>query len=265
MRTLPLVLALCGTAAFAQLARSSDPQPPARSFTFGLQSYGPTLSGHFSGIQDGQPISLDLDSDLGLAKDTTSVGGFLDYQGPRFAFQVSSASNEYRGDQVLNRQITLNGTAYNANDRVFSHVKLSSVDGTWTIKLVRGQSAFLGLDLGVQVWKIDLDVHDLPPSPATPSYASTSVTAPIPQFGLSAGVKAFGDRLEAKAYYHYLGYKSATYTRPGVDVRFFPVHWFGLRAFYDGGTFDVPQGSVKNDLEFKLDRKGGGFGVVIRF
>ena len=43
---------------------------------------------------------------------------------------------------------------------------------------------FLGLDLGVQVWKIDLDIHDLPPAPATSSYASTSVTAPIPQFGL---------------------------------------------------------------------------------
>ncbi len=266
MRIVPLLLALgCSTAAFAQLARPLPQAAPDRSFTIGAQSYGPTLTGHFSGIQDGQPISLDLDSDLGLAKDTTTPGFFMDYQGPRFAFQVSSASNEYRGDRILTRDITLNGTTYAASDRVQSHVKLSSVDGTWTIKLVRGQAAYLGLDLGVQVWKIDLDAHDLPSAPATASYASTSVTAPIPQFGLAVGAKGFGDRLEAKAFFHYLGYKSAKYTRSGVDVRYFPLPWLGLRAFYDGGSFDVPKGSIKDDLELNLDRKGGGFGVVVRF
>ncbi|HEX9082830.1 MAG TPA: hypothetical protein VF768_11155 [Holophagaceae bacterium] len=263
MRAIPVVLALCGSALVAQVSQPATLS--RRSFSFGLQVYGPTLTGHFQGVQNGQPISLDLDSDLGLGKDKTTPGVFFDYQGPRFAFQVGSGTADYRGDRTLKRDITLNGTTYHATDRVLSHVKLASVDGTWTIKLVRSDAAFLGLDLGVQVWKLDLDAHDAPPPPMTATYASTSVTAPIPQFGLSAGVKGFEDRLEAKAFFHYLGYKSAKYTRTGVDVRFFPVHWLGLRAFYDGGSFDVPKGSIKDDLELNLDRKGGGFGAVLRF
>lgn len=265
MRALPFLLALCGTAAFAQLGRSPAAPPLDRSFTFGLESYSPDLTGHFQGVQNGQPILLDLDADLGLTRDKTTPGVFLDYQGPRFAFQLSSGSNEYRGDRVLTRNITLNGTTYAASDRVQSYVKLANVEGTWTIKLVRGESAYLGLDLGVQSWKVDLEVHDMPPAPATPTNESTSITAPIPQVGLSTGGRAFEGRLEAKVFIHYLGYKSAKYTRTGVDIRVFPVRWLGLRAFWDGGSFDVPKGSVKDDLELKLDRKGGGFGVVLKF
>lgn len=265
MRALPLLLAFCGTAAFAQLGRPPAATGSDRTFTLGLESFSPDLSGHFQGLQNGQPISLDLDADLGLARDKTTPGLFLDYQGPRFAFQVSSGSNEYRGDRVLSRDITLNGTTYTATDRVQSTVKLASVEGTWTLKFVRGDSAYLGLDLGVQSWKVDLDLHDLPPAPATPTRESTSITAPIPQVGLSAGGRAFEGRLEAKAFIHYLGYKSAKYTRTGVDLRVFPVRWLGVRAFWDGGTIDVPKGSLKDDLALNLDRKGGGFGLVLRF
>ena len=265
MRTTPLALALCCTAAFAQMGRTEVTAPSERSFTFGGQVYGPTLTGHFQGIQNGQPIAVDLDSDLGLGKDKTTPGFFFDYQGPRFAFQVSSGSAEYRGDRTLTRPVTIDGTTYPASDRVQSHVKLASVDGTWTIKLVRATDAWLGLDLGVQVWKLDMDANDVPPPPLAPSTASTSVTAPIPQIGLSGGAKGFEGKVESKAYVHYLGYKGAKYTLLGLDLRVFPVKWLGLRAFYEGGTFDVPKGSIKDDLELKLERKGGGFGVVVRF
>lgn len=265
MRALPLALILCGAPVFAQMGRTEGPAPSNRSFTIGGQVYGPDLTGHFQGIQDGQPIFLDLDSDLGLGKDKTTAGFFMDYQGPRFGFQVSSGSAEYRGDRLLTRSITLNGTTYSAADRVLSHVKLASVDGTWTIKFFSYPEGWVGFDLGVQAWKIDMDVHDVPPAPLTATYSSTSVSAPIPQFGLSGGTRAFDGRLESKATLHYLAYKGAKYTQFGLDVRVFPVKWLGLRAFYEGGSFDVPKGSVKDDLEFKLDRKGVGFGVVARF
>jgi hypothetical protein len=263
MRVLPIALLLSTTAGFAQLGAPSAPATDLqRTWTLGGQVYGPTLSGHFQGLQNGQPISLDLDSDLGLGKDKTTAGFFLDYQGPRFAFQVSSGSAEYRGDRTVTQTVTVNGQNYTAGTRVQSHVKLASVDGIWTIKFVRGSDAWMGLDLGVQSWKIDMDATDfsgeIPP-------ASTSVTAPIPQIGLSAGGRGFNGGLEAKAYVHYLGYKQAKYTLVGADLRFFPVRWFGLRAFYESSSFDVPKGSVKDDLEFKLDRKGGGFGAVFRF
>jgi len=265
MRAMPFALALCTTAAFAQMGRTEAPAPSERSFTFGGQVYGPTLTGHFQGVQNGQPIAVDLDSDLGLGKDKTTPGFFFDYQGPRFAFQASSGSAEYRGDRTLTRNITIDGTTYSAADHVQSRLKLATVEGTWTIKFLRAQDAWLGLDLGVQAWKVDLDVNDVPPAPLPATASSTSISAPIPQIGLSGGSRGFDGILESKAYVHYLGYKGAKYTLLGLDVRVFPVKWLGVRAFYEGSTFDVPKGSVKDDLELRLERKGGGFGVVVRF
>lgn len=81
MRALPLALILCGTSLFAQMGRTEGPAPSDRSFTVGGQVYGPDLTGHFQGLQDGQPIFLDLDADLGLGKDKTTPGFFMDYQG----------------------------------------------------------------------------------------------------------------------------------------------------------------------------------------
>lgn len=266
MRILPVVLSLCATSAFAQLGAPSQASSGfLRTWTFGVQSYGPTLTGHFQGTQDGQPILLDLDGDLGLGKDKTTPGLFLDYQGPRFGFQVSSGKAEYRGDRVVTRTITLDGTNYTAGTRVQSHVKLASVDGIWTIKFVREADAWLGVDLGVQAWTLDMDATGTPPAPAAPVASSTRISAPIPQIGLSGGSRGYNGAVEAKAYIHYLAYKQAKYTLFGADLRVFPVSWFGLRAFYEGGSFDVPKGSVKDDLEFKLDRKGFGFGGVLRF
>jgi hypothetical protein len=265
MRLLPVVMSLSASALFAQLGAPPVPAPTLqRSWTLGLQSYGPTLTGHFTGVQDGQPIALDLDTDLGLAKQKTTTGFFVNYQGPRFALQVSSGTAEYRGDRVVTRTVTLNGVNYTAGTRVQSHVKLASLDGVWTIKIIRGDAAWLGLDLGVQAWTLDLDALSVP-TVGSPLSASTSIKAPIPQVGLSAGGWGFDHMVEAKAYVHYLGYKQAKYTLMGADLRVFPVRWFGLRAFYEGSTFDVPKGSIKDDLEFNLERKGVGLGAVLRF
>ncbi|MDR3683796.1 MAG: hypothetical protein P4L11_08705 [Geothrix sp.] len=263
MRVLLIALLLSTTAAFAQLGASPAPASDdlQRTWTLGGQVYGPTLTGHFNGTISGQAIGLNLDSDLGLGKDKTTPGFFIDYQGPRFAFQLSNGSAEYRGDRTLTQQITLNGKTFSQSDRVQSHVKLATVDGIWTIKFVKGSDAWLGLDLGAQVWKLDMDATDL----TNPATASTNVSVPIPQIGLSAGGRGLDGGLEAKAYVHYLGYKQAKYTLLGADLRYFPVRWFGLRAFYEGSSFDVPKGSVKDDLAFQLDRKGFGFGGVFRF
>ena len=266
---LPLVLlSLSASAAFAQLGAPPAPAAAAfpRSFTVGAQAFGPTLTGHFQGVQDGQPIRVDLDADLGLGKDKSTAGFFMDYQGPRFAFQLSNGTTEYRGSRVVTRTVTVNGVSYSAGTLVASHVKLASVDGTWTIKLVTDPGGFVGLDLGVQAWTLDMDaLGGSAALPATLVAASTKVSAPIPQVGLSGGLRGFDGMVEAKAYVHYLGYKQAKYTLTGADLRVFPLPWLGLRAFYEAGRFDVPKGSVQDDLELQLDRKGVGFGVVARF
>jgi hypothetical protein len=262
MRVLLITLLLSTTAVFAQLGAPGAPaQDFQRTWTLGGQSYGPDLTGHFEGKSNGNDILVDLNSDLGLARDKTTPGFFINYQGPRFAFQLSNGTADYRGDSVMTRQIYLNGTPYNIGEQVKSHLKLACVDGTWTIKFVRGSDAWLGLDLGAQVMTIDMDAIGVTSGEA----ASNRITATIPQIGLSAGGRGLNGGLEAKAYIHYLGYKQAKYTLVGADLRYFPVRWFGLRAFYEGGSFDVPKGSVKDDLEFQLDRKGVGFGAVVRF
>lgn len=266
MRVLPIALSLCATAAFAQLGAPYQASGGfQRTFTLGAQSYGPTLSGHFQGLQDGQPIAVDLDADFGLGRDKTSPGVFLDYQGPRFNFQASSGSADYRGNRVVTRTVTVDGTSYSAGTQVRSHVKLANVEGTWTIKFVREADAWLGFDLGVQAWTLDLDATSVPTVPGPAVAASTRVTVPIPQIGLSGGSRGYNGAVESKAYFHYLAYKRAKYSLYGVDLRVFPVKWLGLRAFYEGGSFDVPKGSIKDDLELQLDRKGMGFGAVVRF
>lgn len=265
MRALSFALLLSTTLAFAQLGAPTQPATGfQRTFTLGAQSYGPALTGHFLGVQDGQQIDVNLNSDLGLGKDKTTPGFFLDYQGPRFGFQVSGGAADYRGNQMVSRPVTINGTIYPINSQVLSHVKLASLDGTWTIKLISESNAWIGLDLGAQVWTVDLDAIVTPPSSASQT-ESTQVKAPIPQVGLSGGSRGYNGAIESKIYFHYLGYKQAKYTMYGLDLRIFPVSWFGLRAFYDAGKLDVPKGSIKDDLELQLERKGLGLGAVLRF
>lgn len=262
MRVLSITLLLSTNLAFAQLGAPT--QPPTgfqRTFTLGAQAYGPTLTGHFTGVQDGQLFNVDLKSDLGVGKDKSTPGFFLDYQDFRFGFQVSTGSTEYRGNQTVSRPVTIDGTTYPASTQVLSHVKLANLDGTWTIKLMSESNAWLGLDLGAQVWTVDLDAAD----PAGVLSASTRVKAPIPQIGLSGGSQGYSGAVESKVYYHYLSYKRAKYTMYGLDFRIFPVRWCGLRAFYEAGKLDVPRGSIKDDLELQLERKGLGFGAVLRF
>ena len=253
----PLLLSLlAASAAFAQMG-------PSRSLTLGAASFGPTFTGKLEGVQDGQPILVDLDADLGLAKDKAKVGLLLDYQGPRFGFLIQSGGTDYAGDKTLTRLITIDGKPYLIGTRVQSHLHLKTVEGIWTIRFVPLSTFWVGLDLGAESWKLDVDATDV----SSPSHtsAATSVSAPIPQLGLSLGSHAPGGLVEVKGFYRYLGAKGAKYSRAGVDLRVFPIPHVGLRAFYEAETFDVPKGSLQDDLMLNLDRKGAGFGLVVRF
>jgi hypothetical protein len=95
--------------------------------------------------------------------------------------------------------------------------------------------------------------------------ASEKILVPIPQLGLSVGGRALGDRLVGRASFHFLKYQDATYRRWQGDLRYFPLPWVGLRAFLNTESFDAPEGSIKDDLVFNVDRNGAGFGVVFSF
>lgn len=261
MRALFFACFLCTTGVFAQLgAPNYAPAAPQSTITMGVQTFGPTLSGHLQGTLDGLPMQVDLDGDLGIGKDGAKTGFFFDYQGHSFGFQASTSSTEYAGNRTMTRDVTVNGANYPTGSQIQSRVKLASLDGIWTIKLVSQPDAWLGLDLGLQAWTLDLQT-------AGNSGGATriSIKAPLPQVGLSGGSRAYNGAFESKAYIRYMKAKGGAYLMVGTDVRMFVTRWFGLRAFYESSRLSGSKGAIKDDLEIGIDRKGVGFGGVVRF
>lgn len=240
-------------------------QVPERKWSFDLHSLPAALEGNFEGIEDGKPIFFDLKNDLGLEKDKTKLGVSLEYQGRRFGLGLSTDAQEYKGSAVLARPITLNGTTYQMLTKVDSRIKFQSYDLNWTIRALTWEQAWIGVDLGIRAWDLDMTATGTEQNTVQTVTASEKIRVPIPQLGLSVGGKALGDRVVGRASFHFLSYKGASYRRWQGDIRYFPIPWLGLRAFLDDESFDVPKDSIKDDLLLNLDRSGAGFGVVIRF
>ena len=232
---------------------------------FDVHEVGPTFTGHYKGTQNSQPVDFDLVGDLGLAKTTTKPGGSIEYQGPRFGLELSMDEQDYGGSNTINRNIVIGGQTYNAQALVTSSLKMTCYTGNWTIRVFKWPDFWIGLDLGAEVTAIDLNASGVNYLLGVPATAVFKSPLPMPQLGPSAGFKVFGDRLVARAHYHFLDYKGASYHHTGADVRFFPLKWLGVRAFVANESWKVPDNSVAKDLEIGLDRSGAGFGVVARF
>ncbi|HJW71554.1 MAG TPA: hypothetical protein VJ486_01750 [Geothrix sp.] len=261
MRALFIACFLSATGLFAQLgAPNYAPAAPQSTITFGVQSFGPSLDGHMSGTLDGHSTVVDLNGDLGIGKDGAKTGLFFDYQGHSFGFQASTSATEYAGNKAVTRDVTVNGATYPNGTMVQSRVKLTSLDGIWTIKLVSEPDSWLGVDLGLQAWTLDLQTAG-----TSGGASSVSIKAPIPQVGLSGGSRAYNGAFESKAYIRYMNAKGGKYTMLGTDFRVFLTRWLGLRAFFETSHLKASKGAVKDDLEIGMDRKGVGFGAVLRF
>ena len=237
-----------------------------RSFQVDVHSVAPTFEGHFQGVQNGNPLVVDLQNDFGIQKSSTKVGFGMEYQGPRFALEVSAEEQDYLGHNYIQRDVQLNGATFHAGAIVDSTVKLKDYTFNWTIRALKWPQFWIGIDLGARVW--DLDMTASAYEPLTTAYVppvTEKVPLPIPQIGLSTGFDAFDRRVVAKGYFHLLTYKGASYHHAGADLRYFPLRWLGVRVFTDSEKFNVPNGSIKDDLELQLNRQGTGFGVVARF
>jgi hypothetical protein len=225
--------------------------------------YAPSLSGHLTDTSPGSPIDVDLQNDLGLQKDKTKPGFGLEYQGPRFGIELSRDEEDYKGQSVLTRSITVNGQTYTAATQVTSTLKAVNNTFNWTIRPLSLDHFWLGIDLGARVTQVKVEVTgDVSGQPVTSSY---STPLPVPQVGPSLGFVAADGRVVARGYYHLLAYKGASYHHAGADLRLFPLSWLGVMVFADTEHFRVPQGSIKSDLDATLDRSGTGVGVVVRF
>lgn len=262
MRSMTLMVALlvASPAALPMLAQDA----PGK-WSVDIHSCSPTLTGNYHGTQNGQAVNFDLVNDLGLAKNGSTPGASLEYQGPRFGLELSMDTQKYDGDHTVTEPVVISGQKFNAQARLVTDLKLTTTTFNWTIRALKFTNAWVGIDLGVRSTQLDLNAV------GTNYLAGQSVPVtfksplPMPQVGLSVGFHVLEERLIVKGYYHYLGYKGATYYHSGVDVRFFPLRWLGLRAFTDTENWKIPNNSLASDLQVGLNRSGTGFGVVFRF
>lgn len=225
----------------------------------------PSLEGHYRGVQDGQPVDFDLKRDLALGRDRSPYGFALEYQGPRFALEASFEVQDYKGSNMIDRQVSIGGQTWDAQAQLDTAVKLNNYAVNWTIRFTRSPGAWVGWDLGVVGTHLDVRATGTNYLDGVTSSGEYKSGLPIPQLGPAAGWTSQDGRWAARGHYHFLAYKGASYRHAGADLRWFPARWAGVRAFYTYEHADVPNGSLKDDLEVLLDRSGAGFGVVVRF
>ena len=240
-------------------------QGAERHWYFDVHRYAPSFEGHYLDTSGDNPVDVDLVRDLGLKKDSTKIGFGLEYQGPRFGVELSRDEQDYKGLNQVARKININGTDFDASTLVSSRLKATTSTFNWTIRAFKRPQYWIGIDLGARATQMEIAASGVEIVSQVAASATYKATLPVPQLGLSAGFVALDSRLVGRAYYHYLGFKGASYSHPGADLRFFPISWLGLRVFTDGEHFKVPKGSVKDTIDIALDRSGTGLGIVARW
>jgi len=250
---------------------------PAGGFTLGVYAGTPSLSGHFlekGGNLGDFKTNFDIERDLGLKTDGMAKGLYASYLGPRFGLSVDYLSTSYAGDKSFKGSVWVDGHEITGTGNLVSSLDTKIMDVNLTVKVISIKNVFwLGVDLGVQSWTVEGKVTGylapdnplLPTPPPEGPYTVPPVTVPVPQVGISGGFSALGNRLEARGRFSFISYKGVSYKRVGADARFYVLPWLGVRAFFDGQSLDVPDGSVIDDMEVKLDRSVVGFGVAVRF
>lgn len=263
LHTLVALMALSPLAAQGSLQSS----PPTGHWTFGLIRQAPDFTCSYDKTNDSGPdTTFDTVKDLGLTKDTTGTGAVIEYEGRRFLLHLAAYSQNYKGDQINTNDVVINGQTIPAGSQVKSELKLKDYELDWTIKVWRWDAAYLGLDLGINTWNLDLNAVGTTVVEGVPGTetATGTVTVPIPQVGASFGAH-LGAWVDLRAYYHFLNRSGASYHRSGAIVRFFPLKWLGVQANIENEGFKVPKGSIDEKTTLDATKNGAGFGIVARF
>ena len=260
---LALILLCCeGVAAWAQIGSSWTPPAPQLQWTFGVQRSQPTITSNVQGSRGGKASLVDTDADLGLTRESSPLAAFLEYKTGDHGFRLAYDTSRFQGQRTLGRDILLNGISYASGDLVRSTAKLTVLEGLYTYKFVNQPDAWVGLDLGIQQLKSDLSATDLT-VPALPQSSTPTLT--LPQIGISGWSSGVDGLLESNLFLHYFTHRGATWYRYGLDGRAYLYPHFGLRAFYEAGRIKIPAGSTQGGLDFRMDAKVFGAGLVFRF
>lgn len=264
MRVVPALLFLAGVSAFAQIGRYEAPATGAAMRTgwiLGVQKLQPTFTATVEGSKDGQVTVVNTESDLGLGRASGPLGFMAEYQGQVHAFFFSYGPERYEGNQVLPRDIMLNGTPYAAGTSLQSTGRIDVLEGLWTYKFVRQADAWVGFDLGAQYFKTEFTAFVS--TSTQPQKASLNRLAP--QIGITGYSSGADGLLDSRLFFRYFRYKGATITRYGLDARAYLYPSFGLRGFYEENRIHIPTGSIQQDLDSHSDRRLIGMGLIVRF
>jgi len=164
----------------------------------------------------GQPYAkVQADPDTGLP-----LGLGLEYQGPRFALELAMEAQNYAGNNVIARDVTISGQTWHAQAAVASAFKVTTCTGNWTMRFLRTPGAWVGLDLGVRTTVLDLQASSQNYLSNTLANATFKSALPMPQVGPCLGWTGLDGRLAARASYHYLIYRGASYHHAAADAIF---------------------------------------------
>jgi len=247
--------------------------PPAKKWSFGLYGSSPSLGMYLHQLDDdGSQTNFDSQKDFGLKTNKMGLGARIDYMGPRGGFQLDVGVHDFAGQNRLTEPTDVGGETFEAGADVTSSIKNTTIDITGTIKVLRFEHFWLGIDLGLQAWvmQVRAEAKEVSPMPRPGEddenrQASYLLPLPLPQVGLSFGVKAFGSSLELRGKAHLLAYSGAKYTNFAADARYYFLSWLGARAFVENQRIDIPYGSVTDDMEARIDNNRFGFGVALRW
>lgn len=265
---LGLAALMCALPAFGQRPQDEyeyqEPIAKKGQWNFSLDGMPTTLECQVKGFANGILIDIDTQQDLALGKSKMSPGVSLEYMGPRIGMQFGVRNQKHEGNNIIKRDIIhIGGQPFTIGMPVQSEIKSTTYDINMTIRMLNFEQGWIGMDLGVHVWRLEFQAQSSALSMS--AVKQLLPTVPAPQFGISAGTSLLDDRLQAKAHFHFLGWKGAKYQRIQADVRYFPLDWLGVRVYTDNEHFDLPIGSIWDQLDILADSKGVGFGVVLKF
>jgi len=243
--------------------------PAEKKWSFGLYGSSPNLEMYLHQLDDdGSQTNFHSKKDFGLKNDKLGLGVRIDYLGPRGGFQLDVGMHDFAGQNRLTEPINVDGDKFDAGADVTSSIKNTTIDLTGTIKVLRFEHFWLGIDLGLQAWvmQVKAEAKEISPRQGEDgSKASYQMPLPLPQVGLSFGIKGFNNALEVRGRAHLLAYSGASYTLFAADARYYFLPWLGARAFIENQRIDIPYGSVSDDLEARIDNNRVGFGVAFRW
>ena len=239
-------------------------QAPVGDWVFGVYVGTPTMKGKLKD-RINPLIDFDLKNNFSPKGSNTGLGVQIDYSGTRFGFSLDYAVNDYEGQSRINGLVAISGLGYMMDVDVDGSIKNSAFDFVGTYKVWQGSRAWLGANLGIQAWYLDITAEGRSVYHPEAVKTNKSYVVPIPQIGISAGYEALQSSLILSGKAHFMVYKGASYTRFSSEVRYYPLPWLGIRAFAELQNLDSPEGSINSDLELKLDRNTFGIGVVARW